>query len=154
MPDTPDSPRFDTIIAFDYGLRRIGVAVGQQVTGSANPLGVVTNGTAGPDWQRIERMLGEWRPARLVVGMPFCPDGSRSDITAAVDAFVAGLGRYSLPVETVDERYSSLEARAMLISGRRSGATRRIRKEMVDAAAATLIAERWLTINGAESHAK
>lgn len=144
MPDTPDSPLPETIIAFDFGLRHIGVAVGQNVTGSANPLGVVANGTDGPDWRRLDSLLDEWRPARLVVGMPLHTDGSRSDIAASVDAFIAGLGRYSLPVETVDERYSSLEAEELLVAGRKLGVTGRIRKDMIDAAAAVLIAERWL----------
>lgn len=143
MPDTRDTPP-ETIIAFDFGLRRIGVAVGQPITGSASPLGVVANGPAGPDWTRIEALLAEWRPGRLIVGMPLHTDGSPSLITAAVDAFVTGLARFCLPVETVDERYSSLEARQLLIDGRRTGHTRRIRKHTVDAAAAVLIAERWL----------
>jgi putative Holliday junction resolvase len=148
MPDTRDSARPETIIAFDFGLRRIGVAVGQQITGSASPLGVVAHDAEGPDWDRITTLLAEWRPARLVVGMPLYADGSPSVFAAAVEAFVAGLGRYSVPVETVDERYSSLEARQMLIDSRRLGQARRIRREMVDAAAAVLIAERWLDRRG------
>lgn len=147
MPDTPDRPKPLTIIAFDYGLRRIGVAVGQGVTGSANPLGVVANRETGPDWTRMDSLLDEWRPARLVVGMPHHADGSRSDIANCIDAFILDLGRYSLPIETVDERYTSLEAREMLVVGRKLGVTRRIQKEMIDAAAAVLIAERWLATN-------
>ncbi|MGH8194018.1 MAG: Holliday junction resolvase RuvX [Woeseiaceae bacterium] len=143
MPDTPDSPSPETLIAFDFGLRRIGVAVGQNITGSAQPLGSVANGSS-PDWPRLDRLLDEWRPARLVVGMPLHTDGSRTDMTAAVDTFVRALGRYGLPVETIDERYSSLEAEAMLVARRKLGMTGRIRKEMIDAAAAVLIAERWL----------
>ncbi len=143
MPDTPDSPSPETLIAFDFGLRRIGVAVGQNITGSAQPLGSVANGSS-PDWPRLDRLLDEWRPARLVVGMPLHTDGSRTDMTAAVDTFVRALGRYGLPVETIDERYSSLEAEAMLVACRKLGMTGRIRKEMIDAAAAVLIAERWL----------
>lgn len=144
MPDTPDSRRPETILAFDFGLSRIGVAVGQQVTGSAGPVGVIANGAEGPDWRRMDDLVAEWRPARLIVGRPLHADGAPSALAASVDAFVAGLGRYSLPVETVDERYSSLEARQMLVAGRRSGRTRRIRRGMIDAAAAVLIAERWL----------
>ncbi len=144
MPDTPDT-RHDTIIAFDFGLRRIGVAVGQRITASASPLGVVANGANGPDWARIEALVAEWRPACLVVGMPQHADGSPSQIAPAVAEFVSGLARFALPVETVDERYSSLEARQLLVDGRRSGQTRRrTARDMVDAAAAVLIAERWL----------
>jgi putative Holliday junction resolvase len=144
MPDTPDRPPPETLIAFDFGLRRIGVAVGQNITGSARPLGIVANGPGGPDWSRLGRLLAEWRPTRLVVGMPLHADGSNSDIAAAVDVFVRDLGRYALPVETVDERYSSLEAEEMLMTRRKRGMSGRIRKERVDAAAAVLIAERWL----------
>ena len=144
MPDTPESPPPETIIAFDFGLRRIGVAVGQPITGSASPLGVIGNGANGPDWPRLDRLLAEWQPARLIVGMPQNSDGSPAAIAASVDSFVSGLARYALPVDTVDERYSSLEARELLVTGRRLGRTRRIARETVDAAAAVLIAERWL----------
>jgi putative holliday junction resolvase len=144
MPDTPDRPPPEILIAFDFGLRRIGVAVGQDVTGSAQPLGIVANGPGGPDWKRLERLLAEWRPTRLVVGMPLHADGSRSVLSAAVDEFVRDLGRFSLPVETIDERYSSLEAEELLIARRKLGMSGRLRKERVDAAAAALIAQRWL----------
>ena len=69
-----------TILSFDFGLRRIGVAVGQHVTGSASPLGVVKNSDDGPDTDRIEALIKEWRPTKLIVGMPFHADGTDSDI--------------------------------------------------------------------------
>ncbi|MEX2123702.1 MAG: Holliday junction resolvase RuvX [Woeseia sp.] len=144
MPATPDTRLHETILAFDFGLRRIGVAVGQTVTGSANPLGVIVNRAAGPDWQRVQQLIEEWGAARLIVGIPLHIDGSPSDISNRVDAFIGGLGRFSLPVEAMDERYSSAEAQEMLIAERKLGLRGRIRKEMIDAAAATLIAERWL----------
>ena len=144
MPDTRDTLT-DTIIAFDFGLRRIGVAVGQLITRSASPLGIVANGAEGPDWTRIGGLVAEWQPGRLVVGMPLNEDGSPSQVAPAVAKFVTDLARYGLPVDTIDERYSSIEAREMLVAGRRSGQTRRrTAREMVDAAAAVLIAERWL----------
>lgn len=139
MPGTPE-----TILAFDFGLRRIGVAVGQQVTESANPLEVVRHSDDGPDWKRIEALVGEWRPQRLIVGMPGHADGSPSEFGDLVRDFIAELERFGLPVEAVDERYSSLEAEALLKSQREDGLRGRIRKEMIDSAAATLIAERWL----------
>ncbi len=139
MPGTPE-----TIIAFDFGLQRIGIAVGQQVTHSANPLGTVSNGEHGPDWPRIETLLREWRPQRLIVGLPLHANGTPSDIGGHVREFVGALGRFDLPVDTVDERYSSLEAEAMLKSQREAGLRGRISKEAIDSAAATLIAERWL----------
>lgn len=135
----------ETILAFDFGLRRIGVAVGQQVTNSANPIGVVGNSESGPDWNRIRDFVHEWRPDRIVVGMPLHADGSASDISDAVDVFVSELARFEVPVETVDERYSSLEAEELLRNARAEGRPGRIKKEMIDAAAATLIAERYLS---------
>jgi putative pre-16S rRNA nuclease len=134
----------DTILAFDFGRRRIGIAVGQQVTGSANPVGVVSNGESGPDWQKISRILDDWQPARLIVGMPVNVDGSRADIASLVENFIDDLGRFDRPVHTVDERYTSLEAEEMLRSGRATGLRGRIRKETIDSIAAVLIAERWL----------
>jgi putative Holliday junction resolvase len=142
MPATPDT--HETILAFDFGLRRIGVAVGQTVTRSASPVGVVSNGSSGPDWLRIESLIKEWGAARLVVGMPRNVDGSPSEISGAVDAFMTGLERFSLPVESTDERYSSSEAQQMLLVKRRLGVRGKISKETLDATAATLIAERWL----------
>jgi putative Holliday junction resolvase len=139
MPATPE-----TIIAFDFGLRRIGVAVGQQVTSAASPLTVITNGKNGPDWQKIASLLDVWRPARLIVGMPSHADGSPSALTDAVNEFVDALGRFELPVETVDERYSSIEAEAILRAQRADGLAGRISKTRIDSGAAALIAERWL----------
>ena len=88
--------------------------------------------------------MREWRPQRLIVGLPLHADGTASDIGDHVREFVAALGRFDLPVDTVDERYSSLEAEAMLKSQREAGLRGRISKEAIDSAAATLIAERWL----------
>lgn len=139
MPGTPE-----TILAFDFGLRRIGVAIGQQVTNSARPLDVVANGNKGPDWSRIAALIKEWRPERLIVGMPSHADGSPSEIGNIVNTFITDLERFDLPIESVDERYSSLEAQAVLKAQRAEGLRGRISKAMIDSAAATLIAERWL----------
>lgn len=142
MPDTPE-----TILAFDFGLRRIGVAVGQQVTASATPLGTIRNGSDGPDWHAIAALVEEWQPARLIVGMPGNVDGSPSDFTSDVQTFIGDLGRFGRPVVTEDERFSSLEAAERLKSERAAGIRGRISKGMIDSAAAMLIAERWLNRN-------
>ena len=139
MPGTPE-----TILAFDFGLRRIGVAVGQQVTNSASPLETVSNSDNGPDWQRIEAIVREWQPQRLIVGMPTHADGSVADFGSTVREFVEALGRFDLPIETVDERYSSVEAETAQKSQREEGLRGRISKATIDSAAAKLIAERWL----------
>jgi len=105
---------------------------------------VIANGKNGPDWQKIAALLDEWRPARLIVGMPSHADGSPSALTDAVNEFVDALGRFGLPVATVDERYSSIEAEAILRSQRAGGLAGRISKARIDSGAAALIAERWL----------
>lgn len=148
MPDTPDpATRPLTLLAFDFGLRRVGVAVGQQVTGSASPVGTALSRDSGPDWALIGRWIGEWRPQLLVVGMPWHADGSQSDMSNAAADFAEALERFGLPVETVDERYTSLEAGEQLRLARAERRRGRIRKGDVDAAAAVMIAERWLAEN-------
>ena len=144
MPGTPDTTLPETIVAFDFGLRRIGVAVGQNVTASANPLAAVRNTDSGPDWQAISNVVNEWHPSRLIVGMPLHEDGSPSEMGVPIKAFITELARFELPVEQVDERYSSIEANEVLKSERAMGLRGRINKEAIDSAAAALIAERWL----------
>jgi len=143
MPGTPE-----TILAFDFGLRRIGVAVGQQVTNSASPLGVIRNSEDGPDWEHIQRLIREWSPARLIVGLPVHADGSSSAVTKRVHSFIENLAQFGLATDTVDERYSSVEAEQLLRAGRTAGVRGRISKEMIDSTAALLIAERWLKKTG------
>lgn len=145
MPDSKISePCFQTIIAFDFGLRRIGVAVGQSITGSASPLGIVPNGDTGPDHKRIDALIDEWRPDALIVGMPAHADGSPSEMEAPIRIFMDELERHDLPIVAVDERYSSVEAQAALKLARQSGSRGKIRKSDVDSAAAVIIAERYL----------
>lgn len=143
MPDTPDG-RPDTVLAFDYGRRRIGVAVGQQVTGSASALGTIANGHNGPDWARIDALIREWAPTRLLVGLPTLADGRPGALAGAIRGFCRSLERHGLPVHLVDERHSSQEAGERLVAGRRAGSRGRIARPDVDAAAAAVIAERWL----------
>jgi putative Holliday junction resolvase len=154
MPDTPDAEARtpETIIAFDFGLRRIGIAVGQSITQSASPVGAVACANGDPDFEKIDTIIREWHPARLVVGLPMHADGSASEMQASVRAFIEQLGRYGLPIDTVDERYTSIEAEATLKNARAAGTRGRIRKEDIDAAAAVMIAERYLTsLQGARS---
>ena len=147
MPDTPDTGRAgpETILAFDFGLRRIGVAVGQSITASASPLGVVDNAADGPDFNAISRLVDEWQPSRIIVGMPMQADGSPGELRAHIDDFVRELWRFQIKVDTVDERFTSLEAEEALKNARASGTRGRISKVDIDSAAAVLIAERFLT---------
>ena len=136
------------ILAFDYGARRIGVAVGQATTGTASPAGVIAVRGA-PDWPALERTVREWSPARLLVGVPYNMDGTETVLTATCRAFATELARrFGLPVDCVDERLTSAAATADLREARRSGVrTRRVRREDIDAHAARLILETWLREN-------
>ena len=144
MPVTPDSNPPRTILSFDFGLRRIGVAIGQDVTGSASPLGIIDNRPEGLDGRRLDALIEEWRPTHLVVGMPSHEDGAAGDIQEYIDAFIEELSRYRLPIDTVDERYTSIEAESALKEARAAGRRGRISKDEIDSAAAVLIAERYL----------
>ncbi len=144
MRVTRDLTRPRTVLSFDFGLRRIGVAVGQDVTGSASPLGIIANRPEGPDYERLDELIREWQPTQLVVGMPAHADGSASEMEDLARDFAAELTRYGLPVETVDERYTSIEAERVLKDARAAGTRGRISREMIDSAAAVLIAERYL----------
>jgi putative Holliday junction resolvase len=132
------------VLCFDFGQRRIGVAVGQDVTGSASPLGVIDNRDSGVDHTAIAALVDEWQPTGLVVGLPLHSDGTPSDITERVLGFVEELRQYHLPVDTVDERYTSIDAERALKAARASGAGRRVSKQRIDSAAAVFIAERYL----------
>jgi len=134
----------ETILAFDYGRRRIGVAVGQTITASASPLGIVNNDYSGPDIEKIAALIKEWQPSRLVVGMPAHADGAASDIQNYVNQFIASLAVFELEIDTVDERFTSVEAEAQLKDSRAAGTRGRITKASIDSAAAVLIAERYL----------
>jgi putative Holliday junction resolvase len=147
MPGTPEpgAPGGIVLLAFDYGARRIGVAVGQTTTGTASPVGTLS-AESGPDWQAIARLLRDWGPRRLLVGLPCNMDGSDTVLTAECRRFADELARRTgLPVELVDERLTSVAAIDELREARRSGAmARRVSRGDVDANAARLILETWL----------
>lgn len=133
-----------TLLGFDYGLKRIGVAVGQELTGTANPLQTLTVGDGGIDWTAIGRLIAEWQADALVVGVPFNMDGSEHDMTLAARRFARRLaGRYGLPVYEIDERLSSVEAaHALREQGQRPG--RRRQPGTIDRQAAQIILQTWL----------
>lgn len=121
-------------MAFDFGMGKIGVAVGQQITGSATPLKILKAKDGVPNWQEIEVLIKEWQPATLVVGLPLNMDGTPSEMSRLAEKFSRKLhGRYNLPIATMDERLTSFEA-AEYAEG----------DEPVDAIAAKLILESWL----------
>jgi putative Holliday junction resolvase len=143
MPD-----RAQIVLALDFGLRRIGIASGDTVTRAAHPRTTIDNGPKGPDWRALERLLEDTRPARIAVGEPYNADGSISPLTEAARRFAAELAkRSSLPVDLVDERWSSQDAEERLREQRASGERkRRVTREDVDAAAAAVILERWFAL--------
>jgi putative holliday junction resolvase len=139
-----------TVLAFDFGLRRIGLATGDSITLTAAPRPAVPVHASGPDWNAIAREIETLRPSLLVVGLPYNVDGSPGRLSGAARRFAAALEeRFGLSVEHVDERWSSLEAEAALKSGRASG-RRRARRADVDSVAAAIILERWLAGEGSK----
>ncbi|GIX38852.1 MAG: putative pre-16S rRNA nuclease [Silanimonas sp.] len=141
------------VLGFDVGSRRIGVAVGNGITGTASALGLIEVREGLPDWERFDRLLGEWRPCRLVVGDPRSDDpGEDPPARQWARGFArAAAKRSGLPVVMVDERHSSREAAARFAGQRRAGVARRRHGEAIDALAAVVIVERWLAGDAPES---
>lgn len=130
-------------LGFDYGTRQIGVAVGQSLTGSAEPLRELRARDGVPDWEQIARLISEWRPDALVVGLPLNMDGSPSEMSARAEKFARRLqGRFGLPVHCIDERLSTFEAKQSLRDGGRTPTS--YRDNPVDSLAAVLLLQTWL----------
>jgi putative Holliday junction resolvase len=142
MPE-PAPPR-GNVLSFDFGLRRIGVAVGQCTTCTANSLGVVTNGKS-PDWQAIDRLVRQWQPELLLVGLPLDRQGQETDMSRAARQFGATMAaRYGRECTYVDERLSSRAANSRFVELRAAGGMRRKDAGKLDALAAQIILENWL----------
>lgn len=139
-----------TVLAFDFGFKRIGIASGDTLTRTAAPRPAAAVHQHGPDWDAITREVRMLSPGLLVVGAPYNADGSPGALAPAARRFAADLeSRFGLPVNMVDERWSSLEASAALKAQRASGERkRRVRKEDIDSAAAAVILRRWLSGEG------
>jgi putative holliday junction resolvase len=146
MPEAPAR----VVLAFDFGLRRIGVASGDTISSAAAPRTAVRVTDRGIDWSAIEHLLQQYKPDLLVVGSPRHADGSLSSLGARADQFAAALGaRAGRPVHRTDEYASSIEAAAELKSQRASGQRRRrVQHADIDSAAAAIILERWLRGEG------
>jgi len=128
-----------TLLGFDYGKLRIGIAVGQDITGTATALCTLDCPGGRPDWDRISGLIAEWSPASLVVGLPLHADGSDSAITRAARNFARELeARYQLPVHGMDERLSSRAAKE--VQRETPGKNR----DGIDAIAARIILQNWL----------
>ena len=149
MPDAPipgDVIRRDgTVLAFDVGARRIGVAVGSAFGHGGRAQAVVDVHAQGPDWPAIDRLQRECRADGFVVGDPMTLDGGDQPIRRIAHAFARELqARYGRPVVLVDERSSSIEAAQRFASERAEGKRRRRDAAALDAVAAAVIVERWL----------
>ena len=137
-------PAPDLILAFDYGTRRVGVAAGDTLTRTARPLRVIEIRGAFP-WPEIDRLVADYTPTQLVVGLPYNMDGTDTGMTLPAKDFSQALeSRLHLPVHLVDERLSSRDAEADLREARASGLKRkRVTHADVDRVAAKVILERW-----------
>lgn len=141
---TEREPPRGYILGFDFGMRRIGVAVGQAQTGTATALEIVPH-REQPDWEAIERLVNEWKPSNAVVGLPLSEDGEETTMSAAARSFGNRLeGRFNIPVSYHDERFTSIEAAGQFAEHRASGRARRKDAARLDAVAARLILENWL----------
>ena len=141
-----------TLLGFDYGLKRIGVAVGQELTGTATALVTIRAIDGKPDWEAITKLIEQWKPDELVVGLPLNMDGTFHELSHKAQRFGNQLhGRYNLRAHFMDERLSSLEAERHLkslqqapIKNRHKKKTRKIQKADIDKIAAKVILESWL----------
>ena len=122
-------PKRGTILAFDFGLKRIGVAVGEEEIGTAHPLPAITR------FEQIESLVSEWKPGSLVVGFPVSAQGEPHAMTKQAEDFARRLEkRFRLPVARVDERYTSVEAESRL---------KGVKNKKVDSVAAHLFLEQY-----------
>ncbi|MGK5033896.1 Holliday junction resolvase RuvX [Janthinobacterium sp. LB3P118] len=125
----------DTILAFDFGLKRIGVAIGNSMICQAKPLSVITATANEPKFAAIDSLIKEWGASRIVVGLPSHPDGTEHEMSARCRRFANQVhGRFNLPVDLVDERYSSA-----VIAAKRG--------EVIDDRAAAIILQQYFDAN-------
>ncbi len=131
-----------TILAFDFGTKSIGSAIGQEITGTASPLKAFKANDGIPNWDEIEKVIKEWQPQLIVVGLPTDVRGKELEtITPRAKKFANRLhGRFGLPVELHDERLSTAEARAELFE---HGGYKALKKGNIDCQSAVVILESW-----------
>jgi putative Holliday junction resolvase len=129
-------------LGFDYGTQKIGVAYGQSLTGTANPITILKAKDGIPDWSQIESLLNEWKPTVVVVGLPYNLDGSESELFIRATKFGNRIhGRFGIPCYGIDERLSSVEAKQIMLEDD----SRSKKKAAIDDIAAQLILENWFS---------
>jgi len=130
-----------SVMAFDFGLRRIGVATGQEMLGTGQPRAMILAENGTPHWGQLEKLLAEWQPDLVLVGLPLNMDDSENDMCGRARKFGKRLhGRFHVPVEMVDERLTSYEAKGQVMA---AGGSRDYGRHGVDDLAAVLILETW-----------
>lgn len=134
-----------TLLAFDYGTKNIGVATGQTITLSANSQASLKAKDGVPDWTQIEKLIQDWKPDLVLIGLPLNMDDSESKLSARARKFANRIhGRFGVKIEMVDERLTSFEAKGEVMS---RGGSRDYKNNPVDSIAARLILEGWLENN-------
>ncbi len=129
------------VLGFDFGLKNIGVAVGQSITATATPIATLKAQDGAPQWLQIQTLIDEWRPAILLVGLPIHMDGKEQAMTQAARRFGNRLnGRFNVPVQWVDERLTSYEAENRMSDVKYSAHTAKL---SIDSLSAQLIVEQW-----------
>ncbi len=145
MPNETLPLKPSTVLGFDFGMKHIGVAVGQSITHSATPLKTLPAFDGIPDWNAIQSLIDEWHPTALIVGLPLTMDGSEQAISFAARRFMNRLKeRFCLSVFEVDERLSSWAAKDQMGANvARTAKKRRAARDKVHAVAAALLIEQW-----------
>ncbi|GAB5379194.1 MAG: Holliday junction resolvase RuvX [Aliiglaciecola sp.] len=128
-----------TLLGFDFGTKSIGVAVGQEITGTASPLEALPARDGIPNWDSVASLFEQWSPQLVVVGLPLNMDGSKQQVTFAAQKFANRLhAKYKVPVQTVDERLTTVDAKSRLFE---LGGYKKLSKGKVDSVSACLIIE-------------
>ncbi len=131
-----------SILGFDFGKKSIGVAIGQEITGTASPLPALPAKDGIPNWDTIELLYAEWQPHIVVVGLPLNMDGTSQHVTFAAQKFANRLhNKFKIPVDTYDERLTTADAKARLFE---LGGFKKLEKGKVDSVSACLIVEGWI----------
>lgn len=132
-----------TLLGFDFGTKSIGVAIGQEITGTASPLEAILAKDGIPDWELVKKIYEQWQPSLVVVGLPLNMDGSKQEMTFKAQKFANRLhAKFKIPVQTLDERLTTVDAKATLFE---MGGFKKLSKGKVDSASACLILESFMS---------
>ncbi|PPI86465.1 Holliday junction resolvase RuvX [Candidatus Pantoea edessiphila] len=130
------------ILGFDFGIKNIGIAIGQLITGTTSPICSLKSKEGIPDWTKIGKIIKEWQPSAIVVGLPLNMDGTEQHITNCAKKFADYLNdKYSINVYMQDERLSTIEARSELF---RCGGYSALIKKSIDSNSAAIILQDWI----------